>query len=410
MIGVACPMSVGTVERLADTMRFNPWAKFTSQRTLWVFLAVALGLLLLIVEVTAALWWVGDRLPANQVASFRTFLIAVAAATESFAIVVVLWATTSITRPLRQTVEALDQIANGDLTVHLDVPNRDELGKLASRLNVTTAALAQALRAVGADAVTLASSARAVGEVSARLATGAAETSQQADVVASVSASVGTSTRTAASGIDEMSAAIGEIAANASAAAAVAEQAVDAVRTTNATVARLGASSQEIGNVVKVINGIAEQTNLLALNATIEAARAGEAGKGFAVVAGEVKDLAQETARATEDISRRVQAIQADTSGAVQAINRISGIIGQINEYQTLVGAAVKQQAATTGEVRVGVADAASRAADIDRRIGSVSSSALDTSESVAAVRNAADDLQGMASRLADLAGRYRTG
>jgi methyl-accepting chemotaxis protein len=390
-------------------MSFNPWARFTSQRTLWVFLAVALGLLLLTVEVIAALSWVSDRLPAEQVASFRMFLIAVAATTESFAIVVVLWATTSITRPLRRTVEALDQIAKGDLTVKLDVPNRDELGKLASMLNVTTEALAQALRAVGADAVMLASSARAVGEVSARLATGAAETSQQAEVVASVSASVGTSTRAAASGIDEMSAAIGEITANASAAAAVAEQAVDAVHTTNATVARLGASSQEIGNVVKVINGIAEQTNLLALNATIEAARAGEAGKGFAVVAGEVKELAQETARATGDIARRVQAIQADTSGAVEAINRISGIIGQISGFQTSVGAAVKQQAVTTDEVRMGVADVASRAADIDRRIGSVSSSAQDTSESVAAVRHAAEDLQGMASRLAELAGRYRT-
>ncbi|MFN8192797.1 MAG: methyl-accepting chemotaxis protein [Nocardioidaceae bacterium] len=114
--------------------------------------------------------------------------------------------------------------------------------------------------------------------------------------------------------------------------------------------AELGNSSAEIGNVIKVINSIAEQTNLLALNATIEAARAGEAGKGFAVVANEVKELAQETAKATEDIGHRISAIQSDTENAVTAITEISAIIAQINDTQTTIASAVEEQTATTNE------------------------------------------------------------
>jgi methyl-accepting chemotaxis protein len=128
---------------------------------------------------------------------------------------------------------------------------------------------------------------------------------------------------------------------------------------TTTSVTRLGESSSEIGDVVKVITSIAEQTNLLALNATIEAARAGEAGKGFAVVAGEVKELARETAAATEDIARRVQAIQGDTAGAVAAIGRISGVITRIDDYQRVIAAAVEQQSATVREITRSVGSAA---------------------------------------------------
>ncbi len=130
---------------------------------------------------------------------------------------------------------------------------------------------------------------------------------------------------------------------------------------------KLGESSQEIGNVIKVITSIAQQTNLLALNATIEAARAGEAGKGFAVVANEVKELAKQTARATEDIGRKIESIQGDTKGAVKAIEEISAIINQINDISNSIASAVEEQTVTTNEISRSVAEASSGVGDIAR-------------------------------------------
>ncbi|HEY0950082.1 methyl-accepting chemotaxis protein, partial [Nocardioides sp.] len=147
----------------------------------------------------------------------------------------------------------------------------------------------------------------------------------------------------------------------------------------------------------KVITSIAEQTNLLALNATIEAARAGEAGKGFAVVANEVKELAQETARATEDIARRVEAIQADTGGAVEAIGEISTIISSINDYQLTIASAVEEQTATTNEMSRNVAEASTGSGEIATNISGVSTAADATTQALAQTRTAVDDLARMA-------------
>ena len=389
-------------------MAFNPWTRFSSQRLLWLFLAVALGALLLTTEIIAALLLARGRLGPGQFSSFRADLIVAALITEAVAVLVVWWATNSITRPLVKAVRVLDRIAQGDLTAHLHVANRDEVGRLATAINTTSTVLSEALGRVGVDASRLALSAHQIDEVSNRLSMRAASTSEQAEAVTEAATSVSDSTQIAAESIDSMTAAIREIAVHVGDAKHVAGQAVRAAQATNTTVARLGDSSAEIGNVVKVITAIAEQTNLLALNATIEAARAGDAGKGFAVVAGEVKDLAQETARATEDIAKRVAAIQSDTSNATAEISGIGSIIGQIDQYQQTVAAALEEQTATAERICTSVAEVAGRAAEISTRISSLSSSTLETSEEVQTVRRSAGELNDMAGRLAQLVAHYR--
>ena len=183
---------------------------------------------------------------------------------------------------------------------------------------------------------------------------------------------------------------------------------VDSVRTATETIGRLGRSSGEITGVVNLITSIAEQTNLLALNATIEAARAGELGKGFAVVAGEVKDLAQATARATDDISGRVHAIQTDSGAAVAAIERIAEIIGEINEHSSTIAAAVEEQTATTAEMGRNIVEAATGSGEIAAGITGVATASQDTARGVVESRETAERLARMSHELRDLVGQFR--
>jgi methyl-accepting chemotaxis protein len=301
-----------------------------------------------------------------------------------------------------------DTLAAGDLTRTSGVTSRDEPGQMARSLDTAIGNLRHTVQTIDASAQSLADAADRMNGTANRIAGSAEEGSTQALVVSAAAEEISRSVETVSAGSEQMGASIREISQNASEAARVAAEAVTITSTTSTTMNKLGESSAEIGNVIKVITQIAEQTNLLALNATIEAARAGEAGKGFAVVASEVKDLAQETARATEDISRRVEAIQADTVGAVTAIEEISNVIARISDFQTTIASAVEEQTATTAEMSRSVNEAAAGTNEIAQKITAVAQAASDTSQGVSETQQASTELARMSGDLSSLVSRFR--
>jgi methyl-accepting chemotaxis protein len=389
----------------------------------------------------------------HEIASVRRLMIVLVIASTAIGLSIALVMARVIARPVRRLELAASAMARGELAIDVGYRGSDEVGVLAESFRRSSAALGavvgelqmllqatqagrlgvrgnaarfegvyaelvtgtnalldtfvEPLRFMAQNTEALAASSEQLTAVSEQLGSNATASSAQTQVISAAAEQVSHAIQSVALSTEEMSASIKEIARSASESAHIAGQAVKLAETTNATVGKLGASAIDIGKVIKVITSIAQQTNLLALNATIEAARAGEAGKGFAVVANEVKELAKETARATDDIGRSIESIQVDTEEAITAIGHITMIIGQINDISSTIASAVEQQSATTSEMGRNVSESAQGSGDIARNITTVAEVAHNTANGAGQTMTAATDLARMAAELKQLISKF---
>ncbi len=350
-----------------------------------------------------------DRAMATTQAGERTMLAAATLGVVLAGLLAVV-VTASITGPLRGLARRMDGIANGDgdLTVRLSEEGNDELTVVSRSFNRFVDSLQRLVREVAATVTTLTAASEGMAGTSTTLAGSAGLTSEQAGVAAAAASQVDASLQTVASGAEEMGASIREIAQGALEASRMTATAVRAADAASATVAQLGEASTEIDSVLTVIGGIAEQTNLLALNATIEAARAGEAGKGFAVVAHEVKELARESAQATESIRQRVDGIQEQSAAAVRAIDEILRVIAQVDGHATTIATAVEEQTAVTQEMSRSVTEAATGAGQIAANIAGVAEAAATTTDGVGSAQAVAGQIEQSAHDLRGLVAQFR--
>ena len=294
----------------------------------------------------------------------------------------------------------------GDLTQEISqttntgTNGHESVGKIQEILDQFFAQLRENMSTIGGSASTLTDSSEKLMGVSEKLKSNAEMTFEQANQASVAAEEINSIVQTVASGTEEMSASIQEISRSTHSAMEVAKNAVELAKTTNNTITKLGQSSGEISEIIKVIDSISEQTNLLALNATIEAARAGDAGKGFAVVANEVKELAKQTGKATEDIVKRIEANQKDRDAAIEVIGKISKTIDQVSEIITSIASSVVQQTATTNEISLQIGEVAKGSSEISQNITNVAGYAKSTTNESLEAENAARKVAGMAEDL----------
>lgn len=304
----------------------------------------------------------------------------------------------------RHDAEAAERDAEARARAEAESRRKAEMSALAESFE---ASIKKVVETVGSAATQVQANAQTVAAT-------AEETTRQAAAVAASSEQTSANVQTVAAASEELAASIDEIARQVSQSAAVAAQASERARATGATVDGLAQAASKIGEVVGLINQIASQTNLLALNATIEAARAGEAGKGFAVVASEVKSLANQTARATEEISRQIGEVQEATANAVSAIREIGDTIQEINHIATGIAAAVEEQTSATREISRNVQEASSGTQEVSRNISGVTQAAAEAGEAIGQMNNAATALSRQAATLSGevdaFIARVRTG
>ncbi|HUA35073.1 MAG TPA: methyl-accepting chemotaxis protein [Candidatus Binataceae bacterium] len=349
-----------------------------------------------------------EKQAASMVASRSFMLIVVALAVIGLVGVLSVVVSTGIANPLIATMKVLHQIAGGDLTPRLEIDGKDEVAQMGDALNRMADELTTTMSEINSEVQVLSSASSELSATSQQLKTSSDSTTSQANAVSAAAEQVSQNVQTVATATEEMTSSIKEIAKNASQAAEVASSAAQLAQSTNATMTMLRESSGEIGKVIKVITAIAEQTNLLALNATIEAARAGEAGKGFAVVANEVKELAKETAKATEDISTKVEKIQLDANSAVAAIDEITAVIARINDIQNTIASAVEEQTAATNEIARNIAETSKGSVEISSNITGVAQTASDTQASASGAQQAADELLRLATALSGVVEHFK--